>query len=216
MRTCCLAKLGWAVWICGCGAWVPQPVDPPPEPEPEPGGAAETTHVLEEVVAEPPPPPPAEEPPPTVEEPNIAPTVLPGEWDVLGQPVVFTFDARGIPVAIRNEENPSDFRTNVQFDESRRMSIPLGSLDASLSPGEPFIDRWTGESHFAASATGSNIIVLFIPLPGTGTATYDFNGWYDPVNQELHGVSQFAITYNGLLIYADRVDEYVLKKRTAP
>ena len=58
--------------------------------------------------------------------------------------------------------------------------------------------------------------MLFIPLPGTGTATYDFNGWYDPVNQELHGVSQFAITYNGLLIYADRVDEYVLKKRTAP
>lgn len=205
-----LAKLIWAVWICGCGAWMPQPPDPPPEPEPP--AATETAPDLDQ--AEPPAPPPEPDPPVTPEPVNIAPIVLPGEWDVLGQPVVFTFDSRGIPVAIRNEADPNDFRTNVEFGESRRMSIPLGSLDASLAPGEPFIDEQTGEAHFAASAIGSNIVVLIIPIPGTGMATFEFTGRYDPVVQELAGVSRFAITYNGLLIYSDEVDEYVLKKRT--
>ncbi|MHC4445805.1 MAG: hypothetical protein ACYTBZ_20880 [Planctomycetota bacterium] len=142
---------------------------------------------------------------------NIASAVLPGNWEVVGEPVIFHFDDRGIPVSISNYEDPEDWRTNVEFGIPRRIEAPIGSLDIIFEPGQPFINSRTGEARFDASGTGSNIQFLFLPIPGQGHATFEFVGDYDFLTGELSGTIKYAVYYGSLLITQDE-NIYTLRK----
>lgn len=158
------------------------------------------------------PPPPAEEPPPSG---NIAAQVLPGRWQVIGEPIVYTFDSAGLPESITNADDPQDWRTNLHFGQGERLAAPFGSLSATFYPGEPSIDAATGAAHFSAMAVGSEIVLLSLPVPGEGHANYEFNGHYDAATGQLSGSNTFEVYYGQLLIYSDIVDEYVLQKEPA-
>ena len=86
---------------------------------------------------------PPEEPPATR---NIASQVLPGQWQVVDESVVFTFDDQGIPLSIRNDADPQDSRTNVVFGEPATIAAPIGRIDIVFLPTEPSIDEQTGEA----------------------------------------------------------------------
>lgn len=158
-----------------------------------------------------------ESPDPTQPEgDNIANTVLPGDWMVQGEQVVFSFDADGVPVAIRNEADPNDWRTNVRFGDSGHLEAPIGSVDTVWQPGIPFINADTGEAAFSAEVFGNNIQAFDLRLPGSGRATFAFTGQYDAASGELHGSSHYEIYYGTLLVYSDTVDQYILKKMEEP
>jgi hypothetical protein len=156
--------------------------------------------------------PPATEPPPSG---NIAAQVLPGRWRVVGEPIVYTFDAAGLPASITNVDDPQDWRTNLQFGQDQRLIAPFGSLNATFYPGEPSIDAATGEARFSAVAVGSNIELLALPVPGEGHANYEFTGHYDAATGQLSGSNKFEVYYGQLMIYSDVVDKYVLQKESA-
>jgi hypothetical protein len=142
---------------------------------------------------------------------NIAKQILPGEWEVLDEPVVFRFDSNGIPVEISNVEDPDDWKTNLEFGTSRRISTPVGALDFVFDPGRPLIDSRTGEAAFNAYGTGTNINALGIPVIGSGYATAEFTGFYDEDTGELTGTIRYEIFYQSVSIYKDQHD-YILVK----
>lgn len=143
---------------------------------------------------------------------NIAPSDLPGAWEVVGEPVVFTFDQSGIPVAIRNTEAPNDWRTNIEFGTPQRIETPLGAADIVFEPGQPSIDGVTGEAKFDAVGTGSDIRFLFFAIPGEGRATFSFTGQYEAEADELTGTIDYAVYLGPTLIYSDQGQPYTLRK----
>jgi len=146
---------------------------------------------------------------------NIALDVLPGEWEVVGETVIFTFDERGTPIAISNYGDPEDWRTNVQFGTPQRIESPIGALDIVFEPGMPWIDSLTGEATFSASGTGRNIQVLFVPIPGEGYLTFLFEGQYDAATGELSGTITYEVFYGSLLVYSDADQQFTLRKIAA-
>jgi len=142
---------------------------------------------------------------------NIADIILPGYWEVEGETVIFHFDSRGIPVAISNYADPQDWKTNIEFGTPRRIEAPIGMLDIVFLPEEPYVSSTSGETTFAAYGTGTNIHFLFIPIPGEGSATFEFSGFYDDQTGELNGTIHYAVYYGPIHIISDEL-EYTLHK----
>ena len=142
---------------------------------------------------------------------NIAGSILPGNWEVEGETVIFHFDQRGIPVAISNYADPQDWRTNIEFGTPRRIEAPIGVLNIVFRPEDPYISGTNGEARFAANGTGTDIQVLFVPIPGEGHATFEFNGFYDAQTGQLSGTINYAVSYGTLHITSDEL-EYTLRK----
>jgi len=154
------------------------------------------------------------DPEPETSPANIAPQVLPGEWDVLGESVVFRFDERGIPTEIYNVADPLDWRTNVTFGGVQHLEAPVGSIDITYEPGEPYIDRQTGEARFEAYGTGRNLRVFLLPVPGEGYGTFRFTGTYDASAGTLEGTIEFAVFAGGITLYSDAQQRTLRKKDT--
>lgn len=142
---------------------------------------------------------------------NIALSVLPGEWQVINEPVIFQFDACGKPVAISNPADPNDWRTNVQFGSAGTITTPYGTVDITFTPGDPWVDDVNGVASFAAVGTASNIN-LIVPLPGEGHATFLFEGHYDATTGLLDGVISYEVYYGTLLITSEANKPYTLEK----
>ena len=144
-------------------------------------------------------------------ENNIASEVLPGDWAVKEESVVFSFDSEGIPYAISNPEDPEDWRTNIEFGTGGRIETPVGALDMTFQPGEPVIDADTGEAFFGALGTGTNITVMGFPVLADGYATFEFNGQYNASEQQLTGDIVYEVFLGSVSVYTDSED-YTLEK----
>lgn len=142
---------------------------------------------------------------------NIAAQVLPGDWQVVGESIVFSFDEQGVPTAVSNPANPSDPATNLAFNKPATLTTPDGQATINLVPGTPYIDSLTGQSNFSAAGTLSDVLFKGLPLLGQGHATYTFAGQYDSVQNELTGHSETKVFFGLLPIFSDSKD-YVLQK----
>jgi len=151
-------------------------------------------------------------PPSPIEATNIAAEVLPGDWEVVGEAVVLHFDETGLPVSITNYEDPDDWRTNIAFGLPSRIELPEGEADIVFELGAPFVDADTGEARFDATGTADNIRLFFLPIPGGGSATFEFVGTYDAEKNELQGTIAYEVFYGKLSIYVEEGELFTLTK----
>lgn len=143
---------------------------------------------------------------------DIAPQVLPGEWEVDGETVVFRFDENGVPYEIYNEADPLDWRTNVNFGNVQHLEAPVGSVDITYEPGRPYISGVTGEAYFESFGTGRNLVVFSAPVPGEGYGRFKFTGIYDAATNTLAGVIEYGVYAAGITLYTD-IQDRLLRKR---